>query len=510
MIPRRSIDTAPHPDLRWYSTGNFAEVAPARWSVMSWSLVGDPAERGLRAFTARLTPNARWATGTHYVFVGYFACRPYHNLSALCQIANELPGPDDEDVTRAYFEGVPPPERELGRHCSTVQRILALPRMAREFHRLRPRLAELEADVAICEEEITTALASGWGLALGRAAERALRVVDEASDLHYSTSGSLVPAGAIQRKVGERLLPRWQELEPLVNRPRELPWSRLFDAVGGPELEESRFLAASFYEAADAFEPWTTYARAFRPHAPHEHEHGRRGPEQEEVAEVVWRMYRGMRRVGIEQVSRAVADTMQAREESKALTMRCLHLFRRALPALAEEAGVEDDGWAYLRIRELLSAVRRPQLERLVAARRREVDEALTEDMPDELVVPHPADGGAPPRRTADRPRRTPSGVSPGVVAGMVATLDQAAAGGETNGKGPVILVCESADAGIQSLLPHVAGLITLRGSMLSHIATLAREYGIPTVVNHPLAETLRAGQHVVLNGSTGEVEVIS
>ena len=73
-----------------------------------------------------------------------------------------------------------------------------------------------------------------------------------------------------------------------------------------------------------------------------------------------------------------------------------------------------------------------------------------------------------------------------------------------------MILVSESADAGIQSLLPNVAGLITLRGSMLSHIATLAREYGIPTVVNHPLAETLRAGQQVVLNGSTGEVEVIS
>jgi pyruvate,water dikinase len=45
---------------------------------------------------------------------------------------------------------------------------------------------------------------------------------------------------------------------------------------------------------------------------------------------------------------------------------------------------------------------------------------------------------------------------------------------------------------------------------MLSHISTLAREYGIPAVVNHPLAETLEAGQLVVLNGNTGEVEVIA
>jgi rifampicin phosphotransferase len=51
---------------------------------------------------------------------------------------------------------------------------------------------------------------------------------------------------------------------------------------------------------------------------------------------------------------------------------------------------------------------------------------------------------------------------------------------------------------------------IPARGSMLSHISTLAREYGIPAVVNHPLAGTLQAGQHVSLNGSTGEVEVIA
>ena len=132
--------------------------------------------------------------------------------------------------------------------------------------------------------------------------------------------------------------------------------------------------------------------------------------------------------------------------------------------------------------------------------------------MPDELVVPDPgaSAGVATARPGSRRGERKPSGVSPGVASGKVATLGAALLAGEPNGHGPVILVCESAAAGIQSLLPNVAGLITLRGSMLSHISTLAREYGIPAVVNHPLAESLRAGQQVVLNGSTGEVEVIS
>lgn len=504
----RSIDTAPHPDFRWYSTGNFAEVAPARWSIMSWSLVGDPAERALRAFTARLFPAARWVTGSHYVFVGYFSCRPYHNLAGMCHLAQELPGIESEDVTRAYFEGIEPPERELGTHCSAIQRALALPRMAREFHRLRPRLAELEAEVALCEEEITTALDSGWAIALGRAMDRATKLLDRAWDVHYSTSSSLVPAGALQRRLGERRLPRWEELEPLVTRPPELPWSRLFDASENHGIEESRFLGSPFYEVADAFEPWGSYATPFTPHAPQELRG--RGPEQGELAEVVWRMYPRSRRAGVEQLSRAVSDTLQAREESKALAMRGLHVFRRALPSLAEEAGVGGDDWAYLRINELLSPQHRARLAQVAETRRGECAEALTEEMPDLLVVPGaeqeasralPAPSGAP---------RTPSGVSPGLVSGMVATLDTVPTNGKSNGHGPVILVCESADAGIQTLLPTIAGLITLRGSMLSHISTLAREYGVPAVVNHPLAETLQAGQQVVLNGSTGEVEVIS
>ena len=129
--------------------------------------------------------------------------------------------------------------------------------------------------------------------------------------------------------------------------------------------------------------------------------------------------------------------------------------------------------------------------------------------MPDEYNVPLPAaPAAAAVRRTRPRQLRTPTGVSPGLVSGIVTTIEQAAAGVEHDE--PVILVCESADSCIQTLLPGSAGLITLRGSMLSHISTLAREYGIPAVVNHPLAETLQAGQQVLLNGNTGEVEVLA
>src|SRR5437016_3290701 len=186
MNAQRSIDTAPHPDFPHYSTGNFAEVAPERWSVMSWSLVGDPVERGMRAFVLRLGRSARWATGSHYVFVGYFSCRPYHNLSAMCQMARELPGVKGEDLTRAYFEDAPPPARELRQQCTMLQKVFALPRVVREFHRLRPRLASIEAQVALCEEQVATAVASGSAVILGRAVESALKVLDDTWDVHYT------------------------------------------------------------------------------------------------------------------------------------------------------------------------------------------------------------------------------------------------------------------------------------------------------------------------------------
>jgi phosphohistidine swiveling domain-containing protein len=512
MTGARSIDTAPHPEFRCYSAGNFAEVAPPRWSVMSWSLVGDPVERGLRAFTTRLLPTARWATGSYYVFVGYFSCRPYHNLAALCHLAHELPGFDGADVTRDYFENVPPPTRELRAHTSALQRVLAVPRMAREFHRLRPRLSELEADVTLSEEQVAAALDGGSPIALGGAMERALDMLDRAWDVHYSTTSSLVPASAIQRRLGRRLLPEWDELEPLVNRPNELPWNRLFDGAVSETGEESRFLRSPFYEVADGFEPWSAFASPFTPQPALDV----KGPEQDEIAEVVWQMYRGARRIGIEQLTRAVGDNLQAREESKALAMRSLHVFRRALPMLAEAAGVGGDAWSYLRIRELLSPRHAGAIGELAETRREECEAALRDAMPDELNVPLPAKNGAGPARLPDRPRpqRTPIGVSPGVVSGVVTTLEQATANGGGNGGGNgderAILVCESADACIQTLLPGSAGLITLRGSMLSHISTLAREYGIPAVVNHPLAATLKDGQLIVMNGNTGEVEVIA
>ena len=69
------------------------------------------------------------------------------------------------------------------------------------------------------------------------------------------------------------------------------------------------------------------------------------------------------------------------------------------------------------------------------------------------------------------------------------------------------ILVVRTLDPSLAPLLPQVIGLVAETGSVLSHLAILARELGIPTVVGVPDAvERFPAGARVAVDGSQGEV----
>ena len=72
------------------------------------------------------------------------------------------------------------------------------------------------------------------------------------------------------------------------------------------------------------------------------------------------------------------------------------------------------------------------------------------------------------------------------------------------------VLVVRSLDPRLASTLPRIAGLVAETGSVLSHLAILAREFGVPTVVGMPGAcDRLRSGAEVVVDGTCGEVSVV-
>ena len=70
------------------------------------------------------------------------------------------------------------------------------------------------------------------------------------------------------------------------------------------------------------------------------------------------------------------------------------------------------------------------------------------------------------------------------------------------------ILCTVRTDPGWAPLFPSVSGILVERGSTLSHSAVVARELGIPAVVNIPgLTQILVHGDVVTMDGDAGTVE---
>ena len=174
---------------------------------------------------------------------------------------------------------------------------------------------------------------------------------------------------------------------------------------------------------------------------------------------------------------------------------------------------------------------------RLVAARRAEWAQYAAEPPPSRLDLPDPtptvipakagtpdptptvipAKAGTPgahrrdptptpprnPGPTPDTLRGTPA--SPGYGEGEVLVVTEP--GIDAAGK---IVVAVSTDPGWVFLLSTAAGVITERGSPLSHTAIVCRELGLPAVVAVPGATTrLRDGDRVRLDATAGEIEVV-
>jgi len=97
--------------------------------------------------------------------------------------------------------------------------------------------------------------------------------------------------------------------------------------------------------------------------------------------------------------------------------------------------------------------------------------------------------------------------VSSGVVNSECLIIDDVKNIGDVKDK---ILVTKSTDPGWAFLLKDAKGLISERGSLLSHTAIISRELGIPAVVNIKNATNiLKNGDFVKLDADNGEIEIL-
>jgi len=71
------------------------------------------------------------------------------------------------------------------------------------------------------------------------------------------------------------------------------------------------------------------------------------------------------------------------------------------------------------------------------------------------------------------------------------------------------VLVVRNLEPQLAPLLPGLGGLVAETGSVLSHLAILAREFGVPTVVGvRDAVDRFPPGTSLVIDGTSGDVEV--
>ncbi|MFD3928510.1 PEP/pyruvate-binding domain-containing protein [Streptomyces sp. NPDC058614] len=171
-----------------------------------------------------------------------------------------------------------------------------------------------------------------------------------------------------------------------------------------------------------------------------------------------------------------------------------VRLVREGALRLTVRGGLSDAGRVgLLRWEEFVAALEGARLPGDVEER---LPRSVSAPLPDAFRL---ADGGV---VVAER-RRTGSGAR-GVAGGR-------AAGTAWDGSGSrppdAVLVVRTLDPALAPLLPGLAGLVAQTGSPLSHLAVLAREFGLPTVVGADDAvHRFRPGSRLTVDGTTGDV----
>jgi pyruvate,water dikinase len=201
------------------------------------------------------------------------------------------------------------------------------------------------------------------------------------------------------------------------------------------------------------------------------------------------------------------------RERSKATWVRGLRLTRPPLLEMADRAVArglidrQDDFW-YLRfdeVRAVMAGRGEKDYGSAVTARRAEREQLLKVAPPEVFEAPPELLPIA--AAESSSAELTGMGVSAGIASGRARVVASAAAAVETDLEPGEVLVAPFTDAAWTPLFVPAAAVVVETGGMLSHAATVAREYGIPAVVAVRGATSLiKDGQTVTVDGAAGKV----
>jgi pyruvate,water dikinase len=213
----------------------------------------------------------------------------------------------------------------------------------------------------------------------------------------------------------------------------------------------------------------------------------------------------------VEAVLRLAAARIPMRGVAKRAFLQSLDVgrgaARRAGELLAADGTLADPEDVFYLVTDELTGALPPGVNEVVAerrARRAEYEQLRIPSNWKGTPVPYDAEPAA------DRVRGpvTGLGVSAGVVEGTVRVVTDPAFAEVEPGD---ILVSSTTDPSWSSIMFISSALVVDIGSALSHAAVVARELGVPCVVNtRDGSHTLRTGDRVRVDGSAGTVEILT
>ena len=197
---------------------------------------------------------------------------------------------------------------------------------------------------------------------------------------------------------------------------------------------------------------------------------------------------------------------MPFRETAKFYLMLGYELIRKALLELDRRYQL-DGGIFYLVPSELDRLIQGEDLQSVISERKITRSRLLKIELPDVIYSDILNRIGEPPAIEA-KDEIQGVGVSVGIATGEAYVLREAADAQIAGRK--FILVCPSTDPGWTPLFLHATALVIEYGGMLSHGAIIAREYGIPAVVNVAAAtQRIQSGTRLRVDGGRGVVSIL-
>ena len=198
---------------------------------------------------------------------------------------------------------------------------------------------------------------------------------------------------------------------------------------------------------------------------------------------------------------------MPFRETAKFYLMLGYEQIRRALLELDRRYQL-DGGIFYLVPDELQQLINGKAFGDVIATRKMERERMLQIEVPDVIFSDSLEQIGAPMLTNAAETYKG-VGVSAGAATGKARVLLTPTDVRPSDRD--YILVCPSTDPAWTPLFLHAAGLVMERGGILSHGAVVAREYGVPAVVNIPNATRhIADGQILQIDGNEGTVSIFT